>query len=277
LAYTAVAYLFLAIVSWSRADDWPSVFISGAMYGWLIEGGIANTLYGTQNSAPFPWSISLTALSWHALISIVIGWWATKRALVARRVWPLAAISAAVGAFWGVWAMFPRQESPPILVPVERFAAEAFVLTFALAASWWIEDHARSSSVFRPGWLGVSVSTLAVGLFYAQHVMAIGTRAVITLPMLLGGASIVLSLHRWRRGRVSGDAGRVVSARKPRRLAILFLMPATATIVFGVAAAAGWDRLPIAATLYAVTGTAGFTLLIISMAVLARRSMMSSG
>ncbi len=273
LAYSAVAYLFLAVVSWSRADDLPSVFIAGAIYGWLIEGGVANTLYGTQSSAPFPWSISLTALSWHALISVVVGWWATKRALVATNIWPLAAIAVAVGVFWGVWAMFPRQESPPILVPVERFAGEAFVLTLALAASWRIEDRVTSSA-FRPGWIGATISTLAVGLFYVQHVMALGTRALIILPALVGGAMMFLSIYRRQRGQIAGSSECVVSARKSRRLIILLLMPATGTMVFGVAAAAGWDRLPIAATVYVATGAAGFVLLIISMAVIARRRMM---
>lgn len=270
LAYSAVAYLFLTVVSWSRADDLPSLFLAGAVYGWLIEGGLAHTLYGTQSSAPLPWSISLTALSWHALISILFGWWATNRALVASSVWPLAAVSVAVGIFWGVWAMFPRQESPPILAPVGRFAVEAFVFTLALAASWWVEGRAKASSAFRPGWIGVSISTLVVGLFYVQHVMALGARALIMLPTCVGGALFVLSLHRWRR-KVSGDAESEGSTRQHRRLVILLLIPAAGTIMFGFAAAAGWDRLPIAEVVYEVTGIAGFALLIISTVVIARR------
>jgi hypothetical protein len=81
LAYSAVAYLFLSVMQWSRADDLWSVFLAGAIYGWLVEGGLADTLYGTQPSAPFPTSISITGLSWHALISVLVGWWATGRAL----------------------------------------------------------------------------------------------------------------------------------------------------------------------------------------------------
>ena len=37
LVYSAVAYLFLAAVSWSRASDIWSIFLAGALYGWRFE------------------------------------------------------------------------------------------------------------------------------------------------------------------------------------------------------------------------------------------------
>jgi hypothetical protein len=264
LAYSAVAYLFLAVVHWSRASDLPSVFLCGAVYGWLIEGGIANTLYGTQDSAPFPMSISLTALSWHALISVMLGWWATKRAMAAQSTWPLVALSAALGAFWGLWATFPRQESPPILVSVERFAGEALAWTLLLGASWWILERVPSRGTLRPGWCALAFSMLIVALFYVQHVMALGGRALILLPTLVGGALVLLTLQR-EHGQ-SGPTETLLHAapvRLPRLLALL-TMPAVATIVFGAAVSLGWDRLPIAAMVYMVTGAAGFVLLSVS-------------
>jgi hypothetical protein len=269
LAYSAVAYLFLAIVRWSRADDLPSVFMAGAVYGWLIEGGLAPTLYGTESSAPFPLSISLTALSWHALISAVVGWWATKRALAAASPWPLAAMAAAVGLFWGVWAMFPRRESPPVLVSPARFAAEAVALTVMLGASWRIAGRAASKRAFRPGWVGLAISTLAVGVFYRQHVMALGARPLILLPTLVGAALVLLAVHRRRRIDDSGNVTEAILVMRPVRLLGLFVMPAVGTIVFGLAAAAGWDQYPVANAVYLVTGAAGFALAIISTGVIA--------
>ena len=54
LAYSVAAYLFLAAVSSFRANDVWSVFLAGALYGWIVEGGLIHTLYGTEPSAPFP-------------------------------------------------------------------------------------------------------------------------------------------------------------------------------------------------------------------------------
>jgi hypothetical protein len=269
LAYSAVAYLFLAVVQWARADDSPSVFLAGAVYGWLIEGGIANTLYGTQDSAPFPMSVSLTALSWHALISVSLGWWVTKRGLAASSSWPLVALYAALGVFWGLWAMFPRQETPPVLVSVERFAAEAFGWTLLLAASWRVVDRASAIAPFRPGWCGMTISAFVVALFYCQHVIAIGQRALIILPALVGGALVALDLHRRRRHGTSAIP-RFHAAYRPRRLLALLAMPAVATMTFGMAASRGWDRLPIAATVYQVTGAVGFGLLAAAVAMIIR-------
>jgi hypothetical protein len=68
LAYSVLAYLFLATVWFFRVNHLWSVFLAGAVYGWLTEGGLIHTLYGTEETAPFPVSISITGLSWHALI-----------------------------------------------------------------------------------------------------------------------------------------------------------------------------------------------------------------
>lgn len=51
LAYSTLAYLFLAIVWLFRVNDVWSLFLAGAVYGWLTEGGLMHTLYGTGESA----------------------------------------------------------------------------------------------------------------------------------------------------------------------------------------------------------------------------------
>jgi hypothetical protein len=102
---------------------------------------------------------------------------------------------------------------------------------------------------------------LAVAVFYVQHVMALGGRALFLLPMLVGGAMVVLALHRGRdRGSPAEAHQYATPVRMPRMLA-LPTMPAVATIVFGAAVSLGWDRRPIAAMVYMVTGAAGFLLL----------------
>jgi hypothetical protein len=269
LAYSVITYLFLATVYWSRADDFWSMFLAGAVYGWLVEGGLIDTLYGTQRSAPFPVSISITGLSWHALLSVMVGWWGTGRALAAAQPWRLVAISLCVSIFWGVWAMFPRRETPPIITPVPEFFLNAAILTAGLAASWWVSFRAGVRD-FRPGWFGVLLCTLLVGLFYVQHVLKLGVLPLVVLPSLLGVAAAALYRHRQRSGRQK----RVfVGDFRPIRLLILGLIPITATFVYAVAAAGGLDQLPISTIVYYfLTGPAGIALLVLGIVVIIWRS-----
>jgi hypothetical protein len=269
LAYSAIAYLFLATVALARAGDFWSMFLAGAIYGWLVEGGLIDTLYGTQPSAPFPVSISITGLSWHALISVMVGWWATGRALISSRAQGLVLISVAVGAFWGVWAMFPWRETPPIITPVPEFLANAAILTLGLMAAWWLSFRAAVRD-FRPGWFGLVLCTLLVGSFYVQYVLKLGVLPVVVLPGLLGTAAAALYRHRQRtRPSMQAFSGNF----RPVRLLILGLIPITATLVYGAAAASELDRFPVSTIVfYYLTGPAGIVLFILAIAVICWRS-----
>jgi hypothetical protein len=249
------------------------MFLAGAVYGWLVEGGLIDTLYGTQPSAPFPVSISITGLSWHALLSVMVGWWATGKALTASRLWGLVWISLGVGVFWGVWAMFPRRETPPIITPVPDFFVNAAILTLGLMASWWVSFRAGVHD-FRPGWFGLVLCTLLVGLFYVQHVLKLGVLPLVVLPSLLGIAAAALYRHRQRAGRPEHVFSRDF---RPIRLLILGLIPISATLVYGIAAAVGIDLFPVSTVVYYfLTGPAGMVLFILALVVIFWRTSGSS-
>jgi hypothetical protein len=270
LAYCAIAYLFLAVVAWSRANDFWSVFLAGAFYGWVVEGGLIHTLYGTEPSAPFPVSISITGLSWHASISVMVGWWATGRALTASRPRQLVWISLAIGIFWGLWAMFLLRETPPIVTPVPVFLANAAVLTLGLMASWWVSFRAGVRE-FRPGGFGVVLCTLAVCVFYAQHVRMLGVLPLVVFPVVLSLAFVPLYLHR-QRAKLSSASSLFSGSFHTDRLPIMGLIPCVAPVVYCFAAASRMDRLPINMIVYYVlTGPIGFLLLILAIFVSIRR------
>jgi len=254
LAYSALAYLFLAVIHWSAADGWSSTFLAGSIYGWLAEGGLANTLYGGEASAPFPWSISITGLSWHALLTIMVGWWGTRLALRAGRATQLAMICAGVGVFWGFWSMFPLQEQPPIDTPIASFAAQAIGFSLALLLAWAAISKLDFDS-FAPGWAGTLIALAAVGLFYIQHAAAQGF-AVLLLPALIALSLGLLALNRKLRAQAVTSAARASN----RRLLWLLLTPLLATVVFATLKALGGDRLPVASTVYLIAGTAGFVM-----------------
>ena len=110
-AYCVVAHLFLSLVTWLRAYSADRVFLAGAVFGWLVEGTLVGTLYGTESSAPFPLSLLVTAVSWHALISVWVGWHFLRRSLQAGSVSKVVGWSIGLGLFWGTWATFLWRET----------------------------------------------------------------------------------------------------------------------------------------------------------------------
>ncbi len=99
LLYTLVAYVVLRILRRFPVSGIASLFMVGAAYGWLVEGTIANTVY-----LALPFSIVWTALAWHALLTVVIGWYALPTAL---RRGGLQAVGwcALLGLAWGCWGV----------------------------------------------------------------------------------------------------------------------------------------------------------------------------
>src|SRR4051812_31155712 len=65
LLYSLLAFVFLAIIGHFHVRSVWAVFLAGALFGWLTEGVIIQTTYES-----LPLSISFTALSWHALLSV---------------------------------------------------------------------------------------------------------------------------------------------------------------------------------------------------------------
>lgn len=257
LAYSAVTYLFLCTITTFRASNASSLYLSGAMFGWLVEGGIASTLYGTEGSAPFPWSISITGLAWHTLISVMIGWWATGRAISSKSFWPMTGLQIATGCFWGVWGMFPRQETPPVLATWFSFGVQAIIWTIGLMLCWHYLTRVDLQA-FRAGRIGTGISVMIVGVFYSQHAIALGW-ITLMLPLLLTGTLLILAIRRDQRSQLPQ-----FDAFKSRHSVLFPLLPLSATVTYAIGISHGWDHWPIAATVYEVGGWMGFACLLIA-------------
>ena len=74
VVYSLLAWVFLLLVRQCRIAAFPALFLAGAVFGWLAEGVVVDTMYGNKDN-PFPASISFTGLAWHALISVGVGWY----------------------------------------------------------------------------------------------------------------------------------------------------------------------------------------------------------
>src|SRR5688572_23624316 len=197
LAYSVLACVFLNILKRSNAGELPRVALAGAVYGWLAEGALVGTLYGTESSAPFPLSIVQTGLSWHMLISVVVGWHFLMGAVREGFFVKTAVISAGVGLFWAAWAPFQWRETPPVVISIGAFAAHGAINGVLLAmVCGFLSGDAWNR--YKPGWFGLGVSILFLAVFYSAQVKALGFRPLILLPLLVGG---VLGLLWWTRGK----------------------------------------------------------------------------
>ncbi len=247
LAYSVAAYLLLCIISVFRVAHAAAMMVAGAMYGWLVEGGIAATLYGTEESAPFPLSLLCTGVSWHALISVMAGCYLIPRLLRRRSPWPALAAAVGIGLFWGLWATFLWAETPPQVTPLRAFVAHGALITALLAACYWLWARLEARA-FRVTWPGMAVATLLLGFFYVQHAAALGAR-VLLLPALLVDAGLVL----WRY-RIAGAPAAVTplppSPWVARNCLALLAAPLVATGVYALLLRSGMDGSPIRDTLW---------------------------
>jgi hypothetical protein len=227
LAYSVLACLFLNILKRCEATELPQVALAGAIYGWLTEGALVGTLYGTESSAPFPLSIVQTALSWHMLISVVIGWHLLTRAVRRGSLIQTALIAVGVGLFWAAWAPFQWRETPPVIVPVWTFIAHAVLVGVLLSVACGILSGPAWTS-YKPGWFGLSLSILILSIFYSQQIKALGLRPLILLPLLVGSALALLCWTRKTNGQSVSDT--TTRSKRSTCAAAIMTMPFTACV-----------------------------------------------
>ena len=157
--YFFPAFVLLWLVDAFRVRRPAAVFLAGAVFGFVAEGMLTNTLYAGGPLALF--SASYTPLAWHAPLSVVFGWWWLRRELVAGRGRWLALGCAVVGGLWGLWALawwLPENAADAALLaqgarlgrwPVADFALHAATFTALLALAHWLLGRGTEGSRFQ--------------------------------------------------------------------------------------------------------------------------------
>jgi hypothetical protein len=164
LVYSLLAWGFLLIVRQYRIASFDSVFLAGAVFGWLAEGVVVDALYGNSDK-PFSASISFTGLAWHALISVGVGWYAQAKVLRAGRPSGVALFSVGVGLGWALWAGWWPAELGRANTSLASFAAHTGICFIPLCASWVILGVVRAEW-FQPGKFELPVFLGLVALFF---------------------------------------------------------------------------------------------------------------
>ncbi len=251
LTYSLAAYVALWLAWRFSVRSWWAMFLVGAAYGFTIEGVIVATMY----EAP-PLSISFTPLAWHALVSVMVGWWAIDRAVRRGRTLPFVWIGLVGGLAYGVWAINWWVEEGD-QVPVGSFAAYSFAPAVLLIGAYLVSARLMGEgfSPTRPV-TGVVVSLLAVQ--YVVTGLFVTWLALVVLPPLAW-------LIWWALSRSASATGhglpagpyRIAFPTRIRQLAWFLALPAVAVAVYAAAYGAGVEAATNQA-FYAILMPAGF-------------------
>lgn len=229
LVYSVLAYIVLITIKQFNVRDMPTLFVVGALYGWIGEGIIAMTVFGA-GGIPFPWTISFTALSWHAPITVVAGWYLMRVWMEERQYKKLLILVVSFGVFWGVWSMALPLETPPIMPSAFEFALHAFAITVLLVVSHGLFSWADPASFSASSFEKIILAVLVV-LFALFITIPAVPYAVAVLPILFGSVYVIL-----RKNRSVETANDALSAMgKPVGVwnsLILLLMPLCATLIY---------------------------------------------
>jgi hypothetical protein len=186
LVYSLLAFLFLAALEVSRARRWTIIFLCGAVFGWMDEGALAHTMFQT-----FPLYLSWTGLAWHALISVLIGWYLMRRAILEWPLWRGLLLAAGIGFAWGFWALWWPEDIGALISPAD-FLRHAGLTGLGLVAAHAAYETTQPVA-FRPTpgewivvgaffllWFAfVTVPTVPVSLLILPPLMAVTVYALL--------------------------------------------------------------------------------------------------
>jgi hypothetical protein len=266
LTYSFAAYVFLTLVVTMRARSFTAIFLVGALFGWLVEGVFVQTLYSL-----LPFSISLTGLSWHALITILVGWYAMQWLFRVGSWWRTLIVAAGIGAVYGLWAIWWWVDAPPA-TPFSDFAMYVFATTTLLACAYLLASR-LSMRRFAPTRIEIIGALLLVVVYFSLVTVPLQPLALIILPPLV--LVVILTLLRNRRNETREDIMKTlgpIALSHPVRLRDIlpvFAIPLVASAIYGIAQAAHL-LVPTGPVIYAVTIPAGFVLLIVSIVTIWR-------
>jgi hypothetical protein len=255
IAYCLLGWILLDLVKRFKVASFAPLFLCGAVFGWVDEGVVVDTLYGNSTNL-LPFSVSFTGLSWHALLSIGIGWYLIGKALTEEKPTRTALISLAVGIGWGLWAVWwPAELGKEANTSVWGFVSHALPCSILFLLAWLVFGLAR------PDWFQSSrVATvvlwgMVVAVFLSARVSARPYAALILPPLL---AVCYLCLRRNSRMELRPDVldgmlGRI----RPRSVIILLLIPLTAIAVYALFSSLKL-HVPTNVALYVITMPLGF-------------------
>lgn len=268
IVYSLMAFIFLVLVSHFRVNDIWSLFLVGAIFGWIDEGIVVQTAYDM-----FPLSISFTALAWHALITVWIGWYATQKSLLSKDTWSIFKFATTLGFFYGVWAINWWLEPEGGVSSVPEFATYSFITTSLVNLAYWLVNWSSSESFILNRWVIIFISGV-FALYFCFVTIPTAPLAAIILPTLFGLTYLGLRQNRMNEGE--GSLLDIHSGHIPFwKYISLLVLPVTSVLIYTLAISLNlqWHTNWI---LYIITTPLGFVLFGISLYKIWQRKSISS-
>ena len=263
LLYSLFTYMTLAIIAYFKVRSIWALFLAGTAFGWIVEGIYAMTFFGGAG-IPLPFSIVWTAIAWHALISVVIGWYVLQVSLTKRGYLHTLGLSTLLGLFWGIWAVAWVFETPPITTTPGGFLMHALTTTILLIVALWVTPKLRPGS-FAPN----------RGEYWALLTVAVLFTLFVTIPSVFFAATILLAafvlvfyvLNRNRESERSEPGSNILATfdtpAPTGKYLCIFAMPIVASMVYIGLNAAGL-AFPSNILFYIVTSAIGATFFALS-------------
>jgi hypothetical protein len=239
LVYSLMAYAFLCVVSVFKVRSVWAVFLAGAFYGWLEEGIVVQTMYGTPDG-PFPMSIAFTGLAWHALIGVFTGWYLVRSVLAENNRAKVVGLASGIGLFFGLWAIWWWNEPPGPMkalldagrkdVLLARFGIFAVSGTAVLVLAHWLYNRLMPF-VFKPSKVELWFLGVVTVLYYAFVTVPAAPKALWVLPPLM--VTTFWALNQNRRVETRPDAISAFGPEvRPLNYLLLFFIPLVAVAVY---------------------------------------------
>lgn len=251
VAYSCITFLFLSIVSYFRVQNLWTVFLAGALYGWMLEGILVQTMYDL-----FPVNISFTGLAWHSAISIVFGWYWLPSLMRQSRA-TLACLL--FGLCLGLWSIGWWLEADLPVAPIEAVFLYNFVFGVLLVPAYVWQSRSRLAD-FKPRRIEVIGLLILLALYFVFITIPQQPLALFVLPPLALIVLWVLWKNRQREPELQATEANI----SLRQALPVLLIPLTASLVYAAALSLGFI-FPGLQVMFVISTPLGFIALAISL------------
>lgn len=257
IAYSLMAFVFLAIITHFRVKNLWALFLAGAVFGWLDEGVVVQTTYEM-----LPLSISFTGLAWHALFTVWIGWYAIQNSLRASASFSTLKLAAVIGLCSALWAVTWWTEPDGGISSLGEYSILSLVTTLLVIAAYGLANWSASEPFAPNRWAAFIISGAFILYFLFIAVPSVPL-ALIVLPILLGLAYLGLR-RNWEKETDGSLLDRFHGRISIWRFISLLALPAASIAVYAAAQALEL-RWQTSLVFYLITTPLGFLLFGISL------------